>query len=41
MNRGNASHTDINDTSMGSASAIFAAVNEDSATGGVIIDNTP
>ena len=38
---GHASNIDINETLIGFASAIFAAVKEDSATGGVTIDRTP
>ena len=41
MYSGHASNIDINETLIGFASAIFAAVKEDSATGGVTIDNTP
>ena len=41
MYSGHASNMDINETLIGFASAIFAAVKEDSATGGVTIDNTP
>ena len=41
MYSGHASNMDINETLIGFASAIFAAVKDDSATGGVTIDNTP
>ena len=41
MYNGHAMYMDVNAVIIGFVFAILAAVNDDNATGGVIIDNTP